>query len=166
MYSSLLLVANSFQSCFILARKIEDCVKEIGLFELESVAGCKLNSAIHFSECCWERDRKPSGTAAELSPLLPRAGPGSVLCTPLWAADKVYPGHRDAHRGECNWFCVIYCLSVALASPAPLKWKEDWFLRSLEPGLWVWWQERVCLQRSKRYSRYCECSMATMFKQK
>lgn len=127
MYSSLLPVANYSSSCFILARNIKDCVKEIVLFELESVAGCKLRSAIHFSECCWERDRKPSGTAAELSPLLPRAGPGSVLCTPLWAADKVCPGHRDAHRGERSQFCVIYCLTVALASPAPLKWKEDWF---------------------------------------
>lgn len=111
-----------FLVLFHLCKNTDDCVEEIGLFELESVAGCKLSSAIHFSECCWERDRKPSGTAAELSPLLPRAGPGSVLCTPLWAADKVCPGHRDAHRGECNQFCVTYCLAVALASPAPLKW--------------------------------------------
>lgn len=67
-----------------------------------SFTSCKLNSAIYFSDCCWERGREPSGAAAELSPLLPRTRPGSVHCTPLRAADKVYPGHGDAYRGEWN----------------------------------------------------------------
>lgn len=104
-----------------------------------SFTSCKLNSAIYFSDCCWARGREPSGAAAELSPLLPRTRPGSVHCTPLRAADKVYPGHRDAYRGEwnttkksmydfvlCMTLCYVLPLSEALFPSDPLKWVEDW----------------------------------------
>lgn len=56
-----------------------------------------------FSGCQWKRSSDPFSAAAEIPCVFSRARFWRVHHTPLWAANKVGFGHRDAHRGEC--FC-------------------------------------------------------------
>lgn len=105
----LLAIVNSSQSFFFFStwqKKSRNLYKINNSFiwarRSYSLAGYNLYSTIYFSDCCWERARKSSGTAAELSPVLQRARPRGVHCAPLRAADQVCLGHGDAYRGEWN----------------------------------------------------------------